>query len=146
MLHIVGNKIQCKFYRCIKGIEKLLKLLLVSWLSSLPDWKVCLLSILPDWKGCSYVNSFIGTFYLSIIQCSNCRCAMPNLCVSPCWYGMLYVYAFDTICSRRCVSLCWHGTKYIYIINLNTNTLCNGCSSLPRCYASYGYHLYRRSP
>ena len=68
MLHIVGNKTQCKFYRCIKGIEKLLKLLLVSWLSSLPDWKVCLLSILPDWKGCSYVNSFIGTFYLSIIQ------------------------------------------------------------------------------
>ena len=116
MLYIVGNKIQCKFYRCIKGIEKVLKyLLLVSWLSSLPDRKVCLLSILPDWKGCTYVNSFIGTFYLSIIQCaynnryntySNCWCAMPNLCVSPCWYSMLYVYAFDTICSHRCVSLC----------------------------------------
>ena len=146
MLHIVENKIQVKSYRCIKGIEKVLKYLrLVSWLSTLPDWKVCLLSILPDWKGCN----------LSIIQCgynnrcntcSNGWCAMPNLCVSPCWYGMLYVCAFDTICSRRCVSLCWHGTNCIYIISLSMNTLCNGCSSLLCCYASYGYHLYRRSP
>ena len=153
-----------------------------------PDWKVsinvnsfvfipCMNAMLygcvsPRLSGtqCKYKYVMVLIFCACVVYywykvVSKYRCAMPNLCDSPCWYSRPKVCAIDTLCFYRCASPCWHGFKCIYYlfytstlyyicIEYNWYKLClksmndstNGCDSPHSCGTSYRYGLSRHTP
>ena len=176
MSHIIDYKIQCVVYNYIRNIL-------------CTDWKVCRIVInlvcipylgvmlygcvsphLSD-THCRYtifVTSYIFYTYVSYYwykMDAKCRCTVPNMCASLCWYGRPNMCTIYTLCSYRCVSPCWHGAKSTYNIYY-TSTVCyicvihnwyklcvvswcaspRGCVSPRGCGTSHGYSLTYHTP